>query len=55
MRSTTAGAISAFVGLLLVLPLIVNALPDPLNIDVSKYNWLLPVCGNFRLAVDDPR
>jgi ABC-type transport system involved in multi-copper enzyme maturation permease subunit len=33
----TAGAISAFVGLLLVLPLIVAALPSSLNDDVSRF------------------
>jgi len=33
----TAGAISAFVGILLVLPLIVQALPTPIEIDVRRF------------------
>jgi ABC-type transport system involved in multi-copper enzyme maturation permease subunit len=33
----TAGAISAFVGILLVLPLIVQALPDSLSLDVRRF------------------
>ncbi len=33
----TAGAIATFVGVLLVLPLLANALPSPYSTDVSKY------------------
>lgn len=33
----TAGAIATFVGILLVLPLLANALPTPYSTDVSKY------------------
>jgi len=33
----TAGAIAALVGLLLVLPILVNFLPSPWNTDISKY------------------
>jgi ABC-2 type transport system permease protein len=33
----TAGAIAALVGLLLILPILVNFLPSPWNTDISKY------------------
>jgi len=33
----TAGAIATLFGLLLILPLLVGALPDPWNTDISKY------------------
>ena len=33
----TAGAIAALVGLLLILPILVNFLPSPWNDDISKY------------------
>lgn len=33
----TAGAITAFVGVYLVLPLLVNALPSPYSTDISKF------------------
>lgn len=36
LRNTAAG-IATFVGVVLVLPLIANALPDPYSIDVGKY------------------
>jgi hypothetical protein len=33
----TAGAIATLFGLLLILPLLVGALPDPWSTDISKY------------------
>ena len=33
----TAGAIAALVGLLLILPILVNFLPSPWNTDIGKY------------------
>ena len=49
----TAGAISAFVGVLLVLPLVVQALPNSLSLDVRKFLpdrigvQMLTTNGNF--------
>jgi ABC-2 type transport system permease protein len=37
MLRRTAGAIAALVGLLLILPILVNFLPSPWNNDISKY------------------
>jgi hypothetical protein len=37
MLRRTAGAIAALVGLLLILPILVNFLPSPWNTDISKY------------------
>ena len=49
---STAGAIATFVGIVLVLPLLANALPDPYSGDVTKY---LPLSAlNRMMATTHP-
>jgi ABC-2 type transport system permease protein len=50
MLRRTAGAIAAFVGLLLILPILVNFLPSPWNQDISKYLPLQAGQSIFRAA-----
>jgi ABC-2 type transport system permease protein len=48
----TAGAISAFVGLLLVLPIIIEALPNSLQFDIRRF---LPLqIGGVMMSVTSP-
>jgi ABC-2 type transport system permease protein len=50
MLRRTAGAIAALVGLLLILPILVNFLPSPWNQDISKYLPLQAGQSIFRAA-----
>ena len=48
----TAGAISAFVGILLVLPIIIEALPNSLQFDIRRF---LPLqIGGVMMSVTSP-